>query len=110
MAKLLRRIGAPRRRKKKEAEASNCWDGSVSGMGAEDRLPGRPSRPSDGKRPDWDASTACGDDRLSVDRDTQSAAERLLDANPQMRAIHSKGSVQRLMEKAQDTQSGHSVS
>jgi len=52
-------------------------------------------------RADWDASTACSDDRQSVARSVKSAAEQALEANPQLRAVHSKGSVQKLIEKAQ---------
>lgn len=55
---------------------------------------------SDG-RPDWDGSTACGDEApITADRNMRDAAERLMEANPQLKAVHSKGSMQRLVEKA----------
>lgn len=73
---------------------------SISGAGSVSRRPG----PSGGKRPDWDASTVCSDDRLSVEKDRQSAASRAMEANPQLRSVHSKGSVQKLIEKAQEKQ------
>jgi len=80
--------------------ASSCGDGSLSR--AEDRARGRRPGSLPDDRPDWDASTANGDDRMSVDREAHGAAEKLLEANPQLRAIHSKGSVQKLIEKAQE--------
>lgn len=55
-------------------------------------------------RPDWDSSTACGDDKSEMSQEARSAAERILDSAPQMRAIHSKGSVQRMIEKTRDKQ------
>lgn len=75
---------------------------SVSGSAAGARR-GRRKRLDgvDENKPEWDGSTACGDDRSSVDRDAQSQADRIMEANPQMKTVHSKGSVQRLIEKAQ---------
>lgn len=62
-------------------------------------------------RPDWDASTACGEDRPAADRARQAAAEQVLQANPSLRGVHSKGSMQRLIERAseQGSVSGFSV-
>mmetsp|Transcript_97264 Transcript_97264/g.208681 ORF Transcript_97264/g.208681 Transcript_97264/m.208681 type:complete len:326 (-) Transcript_97264:175-1152(-) len=52
-------------------------------------------------RPDWDASTTCGDEAPNAaDGNMRDAAARLLEANPNLKAVHSKGSVQRLVEKA----------
>eukprot|EP00928_Gymnodinium_smaydae_P053516 TRINITY_DN37493_c0_g1_i1.p1 TRINITY_DN37493_c0_g1~~TRINITY_DN37493_c0_g1_i1.p1 ORF type:complete len:343 (+),score=93.01 TRINITY_DN37493_c0_g1_i1:130-1158(+) len=55
-----------------------------------------------GERPEWDSSTACGDERQQLDSRaaSQAAAERILEANPDLRSVHSKGSVQRLIDKA----------
>jgi len=55
-----------------------------------------------GSRPDWDGSTAGGDEGREENREARSAAERLLEANPRLKAVHSKGSVQKLVEKVQD--------
>mmetsp|Transcript_128686 Transcript_128686/g.321011 ORF Transcript_128686/g.321011 Transcript_128686/m.321011 type:complete len:323 (-) Transcript_128686:114-1082(-) len=103
---LVREFNVHAEEKDGEVEASSeDWGGSVSGNKVGGRATGRPAVPLHDERPDWDASTACGDDRLSVDRNMHDAAERLLEANPHLRAVHSKGSVQRLIEKAQDMQS-----
>jgi hypothetical protein len=53
-------------------------------------------------RPDWDTSTNAGDDRQEFDRESRSDAGRVLEAMPQLKGIHSKGSVQRIMEKARE--------
>jgi len=51
-------------------------------------------------RPDWDASTSCGDGAdLEQDRELKDAAQLVLESAPQIRAIHSKGSVQKMIEK-----------
>jgi len=52
------------------------------------------------EKPDWDTSTACGDERPTVDKSSQNAAHQLLESNPKLRSVHSKGSVQKVMEKA----------
>mmetsp|Transcript_32325 Transcript_32325/g.75007 ORF Transcript_32325/g.75007 Transcript_32325/m.75007 type:complete len:349 (-) Transcript_32325:149-1195(-) len=72
---------------------------------------GRPRDDWPDGRPEWDASTACGDDARALDREGQAAAEWLLGAHPQLRGVHSKGSVQRLIERAseQGSVSGLSV-
>jgi len=62
---------------------------------------GRRNRSTGDDRPDWEGSTACGDDQQSVARSVRSAAELALEHNPQLKAVHSKGSVQKLIEKAQ---------
>lgn len=51
-------------------------------------------------RPEWDGSTQCGDDdNIEKNRELKDAAEIVLESAPQMRAIHSKESVQRIIEK-----------
>lgn len=52
-------------------------------------------------RPEWDGSTALGDDD-HVDRELKAAADVVLECNPQMRAIHSKESVQKIIERAKE--------
>jgi len=54
-------------------------------------------------QPEWDSSTACGDERAAMSREAQAAAEMVLECNPQMRQIHSKESVQKIIERAQKT-------
>mmetsp|Transcript_52325 Transcript_52325/g.124904 ORF Transcript_52325/g.124904 Transcript_52325/m.124904 type:complete len:347 (-) Transcript_52325:31-1071(-) len=52
-------------------------------------------------RPDWDTSTNCGDERQSTGgRDLRSAAGQLLEAAPHLKAVHSKESMQRIIEKS----------
>mmetsp|Transcript_42592 Transcript_42592/g.97697 ORF Transcript_42592/g.97697 Transcript_42592/m.97697 type:complete len:386 (+) Transcript_42592:116-1273(+) len=52
-------------------------------------------------RPEWDTSTSCGDEqRAAVDATVKAAAERVLDSNPQLKQIHSKESMQKIVEKA----------
>jgi hypothetical protein len=55
---------------------------------------------SNADRPDWDASTAAGEDGPGANLAAKAAAERALENNPHLRAVHSKGSVQKLIEKA----------
>jgi hypothetical protein len=51
-------------------------------------------------RPDWDSSTSCGDDAYQeMNREIKGAAEAVLESAPQLKAIHSKESVQRIIEK-----------
>jgi len=50
---------------------------------------------------DWDASTQC-DDHMQVDHEVRSQVDMVLEANTAMRGIHSKGSVQRIIEKAKE--------
>jgi len=80
--------------------------------GCSDRTTSRRFGPASaaGDRPDWDASTACSDDRHAVDRDARAAADRILEANPQLRAVHSKGSVKKLIERASEQGSVYSGS
>merc|ERR1712190_50462 len=55
-----------------------------------------------GGQQDWDSSTACGDERPHVDNETRSIADSVLESNPQIRAVHSKESVQKIIEKARE--------
>lgn len=55
----------------------------------------------DGKQ-DWDSSTVAGDERPQMDREIKDLAEVALENRPQLRAIHSKGSVQKLIQKARE--------
>jgi len=48
----------------------------------------------------WDNSTNAGDDRPVVDRDVSEMAEVVLQTAPQIRAVHSKASVEKLIQKA----------
>merc|ERR1719229_488508 len=53
-----------------------------------------------GSQPEWDRSTSCGDpERPKVDNDIKDAACAVLESAPQIKAIHSKDSVQRIIEK-----------
>lgn len=70
-------------------------------------MPGRTgpvirARGGEDDRPDWDSSTAMGDDAPKVDREARSDAGRVMDAMPQLKGIHSKESVQRMIEKARE--------
>lgn len=80
--------------------ASSAGDGARSEAGA-GRYHGR--RPAaDAAQADWDASTACGDERPAVDREAKAAAERIFEANPQLRGVHSKESMKRVVERASE--------
>eukprot|EP00933_Yihiella_yeosuensis_P041398 TRINITY_DN35786_c0_g1_i1.p1 TRINITY_DN35786_c0_g1~~TRINITY_DN35786_c0_g1_i1.p1 ORF type:complete len:419 (+),score=123.64 TRINITY_DN35786_c0_g1_i1:43-1299(+) len=52
--------------------------------------------------PDWDSSTNAGDDRPKVDENLRELAEVVLENRPDLKQIHSKGSVQRMIEKAKE--------
>lgn len=52
------------------------------------------------KAQDWDSSTACGEDRPRLDAEMQDAASAVLESAPHIRAVHSKSSVQKLIERA----------
>mmetsp|Transcript_12591 Transcript_12591/g.23249 ORF Transcript_12591/g.23249 Transcript_12591/m.23249 type:complete len:346 (+) Transcript_12591:60-1097(+) len=52
-------------------------------------------------RPDWDASTVCSERQgAGPARDLRTAAGQLLEAAPHLRGVHSKESMQRLIEKS----------
>jgi len=82
--------------------ASMLGDLRSEGGGPRRRRRGEERYNADG-RPDWDGSTTCGDDeeqQLGGYKDRlKDAAELVLESAPQMRAIHSKESVQRIIEK-----------
>lgn len=68
-------------------------------------LPGRtgPNRRYSGgdDRPEWDGSSAMGEDVGSLGgREARSDAGRVMEAMPQLKGIHSKESVSRIIEKA----------
>jgi len=68
--------------------------------GAADRR--RRRRREDGQDPDrvdWDASTTCSESR-QADREVKSFADQVFENNPQMKGVHSKDSMQKLIEKA----------
>lgn len=49
--------------------------------------------------PLWDSSTQAGDDAPQVDQEVKDVAARVLESAPQMRGIHSKESMQKLVER-----------
>ncbi|CAE7233074.1 unnamed protein product [Symbiodinium pilosum] len=53
---------------------------------------------------EWDSSTAAGEDRPAVDPELRDMAEAVLEQNPKFRAIHSKDSVQKIIEKVRGDQ------
>lgn len=55
-------------------------------------------------RPDWDSSTAYGDERPHMEEEVKDAAKRVMESNSQIRAVHSKESVARIIEKAKERQ------
>merc|ERR1711881_50009 len=59
-------------------------------------------------QPEWDASTACSDAVPMSERSggASELAKDILAGNPQMRGVHSKGSMQRLIEKAAAAKAG----
>lgn len=50
-------------------------------------------------QPEWDSSTQAGDDAPKVDQKTKDIAAMVLDNVPQMRGIHSKESMQKVVER-----------
>jgi hypothetical protein len=50
-------------------------------------------------RPEWDSSTQAGDDVPQIDRQVKDTAALILDSVPQMRGIHSKESMQKIVER-----------
>jgi len=65
-------------------------------------MPGRtgPARRHADDRPDWDTSTANGDEAPGGGREARSDAGRIMEAMPQLKGIHSKESMSRIMERA----------
>ncbi|CAE8587915.1 unnamed protein product [Polarella glacialis] len=60
----------------------------------------RDERREGGAARDWDSSTVGGDDRQQVDQEVKDIVEDVLEYRPQMKAIHNKKSVLKLVEKA----------
>jgi hypothetical protein len=58
-------------------------------------------REKEAKALDWDSSTQC-DEHGQVDPEVRNAVEAVLESNTAMRGIHSKGSVQKIIEKAKE--------
>jgi len=50
----------------------------------------------------WDASTSCGDERGEAGREARTAVDMVLEAAPQLKAIHSRESMQRIIEKTRE--------
>merc|ERR1719408_252948 len=61
---------------------------------------GRRQRFNEDGRPEWDSSTQAGDDRPQIDDAVKDTASMVLESAPQMRAIHSKESMQKIVERA----------
>mmetsp|Transcript_86706 Transcript_86706/g.280185 ORF Transcript_86706/g.280185 Transcript_86706/m.280185 type:complete len:338 (+) Transcript_86706:133-1146(+) len=77
----------------KSSARARRFGGGVGGAGG-----------GEGSRPDWDTSTSCGDEMASADRQAHhDLAAQAMENNPQLRALHSKGSLQKLVEKAQSS-------
>ncbi|CAE7640694.1 unnamed protein product [Symbiodinium sp. CCMP2456] len=53
---------------------------------------------------EWDSSTAAGEDRPAIDPEVKGMAEAVLEQHPKFRAIHSKDSVQKVIEKVRADQ------
>eukprot|EP00928_Gymnodinium_smaydae_P047861 TRINITY_DN31975_c0_g1_i1.p1 TRINITY_DN31975_c0_g1~~TRINITY_DN31975_c0_g1_i1.p1 ORF type:complete len:406 (-),score=93.12 TRINITY_DN31975_c0_g1_i1:138-1355(-) len=51
---------------------------------------------------DWDSSTKCGDERIQPDTEVRSIAESVLESNPKLRGLHSKDSIQKVIEKVRE--------
>lgn len=93
-------VGSPRSLRLEDGvDGQSLFEGGSSAAGDGTRRRRREEAQGDGK-PDWDSSTACGDE-IQRDPKLKGAAERVLDSNSQIRAVHSKESVQRILEKAQ---------
>lgn len=76
---------------------------SEFGVGSNRKLKGDERSQPDGWA-GWDASTSCGEDRgeSATGREARSAADMVLEAAPQLKAIHSRESMQRIIEKTRD--------
>lgn len=57
-----------------------------------------------GGKPDWDASTNCGEDRPDVDSKVKDAVDMVMESAPQLKQIHSKESMQKVIAKAKAKQ------
>lgn len=50
-------------------------------------------------RPEWDGSTQAGDEKLQIDEAVKDTASLVLESAPQLKAIHSKESMQKIVER-----------
>jgi len=78
--------------------ASLLGDLRSEGGGRRRRSAGAERYNADG-RPEWDCSTQAGDDAERVDAEVKDTAAFILENAPQMRAIHSKESMQKVIER-----------
>mmetsp|Transcript_61754 Transcript_61754/g.111100 ORF Transcript_61754/g.111100 Transcript_61754/m.111100 type:complete len:324 (-) Transcript_61754:298-1269(-) len=77
---------------------------SIAALGGHRRRGGDAGRD---ERPDWDSSTNAGDDREDA-ADVKALADRVWQENAaQLKSVHSKNSVKKLIEKAQKEASEH---
>lgn len=74
--------------------------GDVGAPGAEYRR--RTSDRGDEDRPDWDTSTACGEERRAPDKDVKSAVDKVFESASHLKGVHSKESMQRIIEKTME--------
>jgi len=78
--------------------ASILGDLRSEGGGRRRRSAGEERYNADG-RLEWDSSTQAGDDAQQVDQQVKDIASIVLESAPQIRAIHSKESMQRVIER-----------
>merc|ERR1719478_21934 len=78
--------------------ASLLGDLRSDGGGRRRRSAGEERYNADG-RPEWDASTQGDNDAIPVDAEVKDTAAFILENAPQMRAIHSKESMQKVIER-----------
>jgi hypothetical protein len=74
--------------------------GDLRSEGGDRRRAGGKERYGADGRPDWDSSTQAGDDVEMVDRQVKDTAAFVLENAPQIRAVHSKESMQKVIERA----------
>merc|ERR1719399_2392008 len=87
-------------------EGSSLGDGSevLSQYSRSSRLSRRSEerRPRGDGKPEWDASTCTGEERTKVSETDQDVAREVLENNQKMRAVHSKESVQKMIQKQRE--------
>lgn len=81
--------------------ASLLGDLRSDGGGRRRRAPGE--RLNEDGRPEWDGSTQAGDDREQIDAVVKDTVSMVLESAPQMKAIHSKESMQKIIERTRQT-------
>jgi hypothetical protein len=57
-----------------------------------------------GGPPEWDASTNCGEDRPEINPKVKDAVDMVMESAPQLKQIHSKESVQKIIEASKAKQ------